>query len=193
MSDHAAARETEEKPVARGDGKANGNGSVEDLKLLLEVARTFEPALRHVVEKFQALKEKGSSATQGERLAAYRVAGDAGIIDQDTVFMLTANLVARIWEERCEGRSYRDLLGPIMEKMKAIEEEHGTAESRDWPTKEIAEAYEALEKEWERTTDRLMADILREYGEDDMARLLVSDPSEFRRRVENGRRLLMKG
>jgi hypothetical protein len=80
-----------------------------------------------------------------------------------------------------------------MEKMKAIEEEHGTAESRDWPTKEIAEAYEALEKEWERTTDRLMADILREYGEDDMARLLVSDPSEFRRRVENGRRLLMKG
>jgi hypothetical protein len=66
---------------------------------------------------------------------------------------------------------------------------YGDGEDETWPAdKRPADVQKIFDAWWDRF-DQLRIAILRQYGEDQMADLLLNDPDAFQDRVENGQKL----
>jgi hypothetical protein len=72
--------------------------------------------------------------------------------------------------------------------MTAIERAAGLQEGEDWARGEGPDEHVVLNARYEARCDALLAEVCREYGEAEIADLLVNDPAEFRRRWEAGDR-----
>jgi hypothetical protein len=130
------------------------------------------------------------AATPAERVAAYQELRDSGFVSPPTGFFMVATAIDQIVDEEMTEAKSREPLKGIGERMKAIEESHGLERCCHWLPREGPDMYEALRDQWERIAAELQADVLRAFGEDEMADLLVNSSEDFERRMDEGAREL---
>mgnify|MGYP000924584136 FL=1 len=70
-------------------------------------------------------------------------------------------------------------LARISAAAKKKEKEYGLKEGEYWPRGEAPDDVEELNNKWERRTREIEAEVLREFGEDEMADALLADHDAF--------------
>jgi hypothetical protein len=122
-------------------------------------------------------------STAGQRLAVYQAIRDSGVLPADAGFYLVAWEIDTITDHRAETA-----LSHLDDRLRAIEAAHGLEEDEFWePGEAPAEYRDALER-YDQAWDELFAAQLEEHGESEIAALFQTDPEEFDRRSEVGRR-----
>ena len=111
---------------------------------------------------------------------------EIGEIDAGTAFTHIANLSEGIvWSERLDHDAE---LQRILAAYRAAEAAHGLEPDESFAPGEAPAVVKVLDAAFERRAKQLQADVLRQYGEFDIADLLLSNEAEFLRRHEAGRR-----
>jgi len=126
--------------------------------------------------------EVPGNMTTGPYILIAQSIRDMGRAGEDQFFASVASFVDEIaWEDR-----------EIIRLSKAIDLKHkeaGLGEDETWPDGEGPEDVEKLRTAWDSRFRQLKIAILRQYGEDQMADLLLNDPDAFQGRVEKGQKL----
>jgi hypothetical protein len=77
--------------------------------------------------------------------------------------------------------------GMLWKRSEAIREQYGLAEDEEFPEGHAPREYELIWAEWDRRAAEAEIATCREFGEHEMADLLVNHPEEFLRRYNRGR------
>ena len=128
---------------------------------------------------WMALRPQSSSK---ERLAVYQAIRDSGCLPTEAGCFLVSWQIDAMASEDAEAS-----LRPLEERMRAMRRAHGLEEDDWWPPGQAPKEYEALRHEYKAAWDEVFASKLEACGEQEMARLLRSDPQEFERQSEAGR------
>src|SRR5204863_1376635 len=94
-------------------------------------------------------------------------------------------------EERWSSGAYASELDPISSAMRRIEQEHGLTAHQAWRVGEGPEEWEVLSSQYDVLLDRHRVPVFREFGLEDIAKLLELDRERFDLLEEEGRRSVM--
>jgi hypothetical protein len=125
----------------------------------------------------------GPQSNDEERLAVYQAIRASGLLPEDAGFYLIAWQIDEIVNRRAETA-----LADIEQELTAIEATHGLEEGEFWGPGEAPPEYETALRQHEQAWDDLFAAQLDEHGEGEIAALFRTDPAEYERRNETGRR-----
>jgi hypothetical protein len=132
---------------------------------------------------YGAWRQLGPASTEPHRLAVYQAVRDSGCLPREAGFYLV------MWQiDAMTSLDAETALQPLDEPMQAIEEAWEQEHDQLWPPEEVPAQYEDLRRQYEEAWDRLFVSKLREFGEPEMAELYRTDPDEFQRQGEVGRR-----
>jgi hypothetical protein len=96
--------------------------------------------------------------------------------------------VEGVHEARLMDGQYDDDVRKIAKEMAALEEKYGLGPSEFWPIGQAPKAYQRLSSQYDSAVDKRFVITLREFGLSDLADLRETNPDEFDRLRERGRR-----
>ncbi len=105
--------------------------------------------------------------------------------------MYALSCVESVHEERWFKGDYRSELDPIDREIEEIKQKHDLAADEYWPRGDGPPEYQRLTNRYSAVLHRKLAATLREFKLDDLAVLLETDPAEYKRLRERGRRALV--
>ncbi|MBO2663620.1 MULTISPECIES: hypothetical protein [Shewanella] len=112
-------------------------------------------------------------------------AGD--ISEHELAFHRCYAIEVQIHEARWSNGQYEDILGPIAEKMRAVEKSYGLSDDEYWPISEAPDEYKSLSKEYDLVMEQKLLEAFSEFGADDLRDLYINDPEEFYKLHDAGR------
>ncbi len=131
------------------------------------------------------LEELDENSTHEQSLRAFQAVRDAGFLPKVASSYLVSWQLELIVEDRVmEDEEYSGLSA----QMAAIERQHGVECLEDWEPAQVPPAYRTLMAKQDSAKNRIRLDTYREFGETQIADLIQSQPAEFLRRFEEGRR-----
>lgn len=93
-----------------------------------------------------------------------------------------------VWDDRSFAGAYTEHLRAVQEAMEAIERREGLQRGHYWARGDEPEDYRALNDEYERIHDARLVEVMREFGESELADLFANDRSAYDALREAGRR-----
>jgi len=117
-------------------------------------------------------------------IQAAQIERDAGVLEADSCFYILDRFANDAADDRREDDAELNRIG---QEIAAAEKAHGLKEDEYFDDDEMPDDIEQMEIALLRRTDAILAAILREYGEDDMADLLLNDRDAYLDRVYSGR------
>lgn len=113
---------------------------------------------------------------------------DDGKLPDTIAFGQIARALTWLAEERVIASHRSGELAQLSELIKKIERTHGLGPKDFWPNGEGPPEWQALNKQFDRRVTEIIAELMREHGEIDMAKVLLTDPDRFDRLCTAGRR-----
>lgn len=110
------------------------------------------------------------------------------ISEEERAFHRRYALENLIYESRLLNGYYEDVLGPISEKIKKVQSDHGLTDDEYWPKGEGPPEYIELNAEYEQQLDLKLVEVFREFGADDLAEFFLNDRENFDTHSELGRK-----
>ena len=109
-----------------------------------------------------------------------------GLADADVVFYGIVGTIQILSAEKLGAAMDQEPLKSIFEKMKAIEDREGLGPDEEFYPNgpDTPDDFKALFREWQRINQSIVVEVMRGYGEDELADLFLNDPDEFDRRYE---------
>lgn len=123
-------------------------------------------------------------------LKAAQAQRDAGVLDADLALFIIYGIAERLAEDAV----YADLeLKKLSGKMRAVERREGGPDG-GWLLNDpdAPKDWKALNSQWVRRHEELIAAVLKRCGEDELADLVLNDQDELSRRSHAGHRLVFK-
>jgi len=112
-------------------------------------------------------------------------AGD--VSEHELAFHRCYAIEVQIHEARWSNGQYEDILGPISEKMRAVEKSYGLSDDEYCPISEASDEYKSLSKEYDLVLEQKLLESFSEFGADDLRDLYINDPEEFYKFHDAGR------
>ena len=112
-------------------------------------------------------------------------AGD--VSEHELAFHRCYAIEVQIHEARWSNGQYEDILGPISEKMRAVEKSYGLSDDEYCPISEASDEYKSLSKEYDLVLEQKLLEAFSEFGADDLRDLYINDPEEFYKFHDAGR------
>ena len=113
---------------------------------------------------------------------------DAGeISEHELTFHRCYAIEVQVHEARWTNGVYDDVLGPISEKMKAVEKKHGLADDEYWPVSDAPEEYLELSREYDKAMESKLLEAFCEFGAEDLKEIYINDPEKFHMLHDAGR------
>lgn len=153
------------------NGRTDEELSAEEVASVAEIRRRFRAPLIDVV----------------------RAQRDAEVISPEMAFFYIAWTTDPDVEERINASRTEGELAEIISAMGSIERTHGLGAEQSWKVNEGPPEWQQLNRRYNQVSDAIRAEVLREYGEENMARLLESEPITYRRIFETGRAEWLRG
>jgi len=111
----------------------------------------------------------------------------AGLLTEARCIHLITNFLdSAVLDGRLMDGDYDDDVGPISEKTKAIEREHGLSDDECWLASEGPPEWQEENRRFDEILDKKFAEILREFGDNGLADFWETDREEFDALVERG-------
>lgn len=113
-----------------------------------------------------------------------------GRASADVIFYGIARAVQILAQEKLLAVIDKGPLKSVFEKMAAIEDREGLGPCAGFNPHhpDTPADYKALFDEWQNINQSTIAEVAREYGENELADLLLKDPDEYARRYEASER-----
>ena len=124
---------------------------------------------------------KSETISKADKLAFFREIRGRKVLPEEATFFLIGWEAVLVYERRYEADPE---MRKIIEAMNAIEEKHGVD---DWPSGRGPKKYQALSRKWSDRKAVIVAKVLRELGEPEMAALYLADMDRFDRLHRKGR------
>jgi hypothetical protein len=116
-----------------------------------------------------------------------------GVLHDPELFLLRVFAVEQVHEDRMIDGSYGAAFADIQNRMDQVRAHHGLDDDEFWYLGEGPPEWESLCSEYDTIYERLFVATLGEFGLLEEVRLRETDPKEFDRRRELGRRAIHKG
>ena len=150
----------------------------------LDAARQFQQRIRY--SQSQTLEEREEYVRQ--LLPLIRTGTEARSLSLEQSVYLRNNLIELVHESRLEEGLYQDKLEPIDERIREVEKKHGLELGEYWLINEGPQEWRELNDEYNKTNNSYRLPIYREFGEEELATLLETDPEQFEALCEAGRK-----
>jgi|GEM_PF-1024819 len=145
---------------------------------------------------YESWKALGSDTSDEDRLRVYQAIRDSKLLSDDAGFYLVGWQVDTITSKRAESalRHLEDELEtleadqPDLDKEDTKEEGWEQGEESDWEAGSTAQLHEQIMEEYRQAWAVLFLEELQKHGESEIAELFRTDPEEFERKNELGRR-----
>lgn len=98
--------------------------------------------------------------------------------------------VINLHEDRWLNNQYDKELRPVYKAIVSIEKKHGLSPDEYWPKGKGPKEYKILSEQYSAILERKLIETLREFGLNKLADLKETQPEEFDKLVERGRRAL---
>jgi hypothetical protein len=109
-------------------------------------------------------------------------------ISRQEYFFYALVLVEGIHEARTAAGAYERDLATTNAAMAEVERKHGLSSDQFWGKESGPKEYQALNRKYERVLDDLFSAVLAEFDLNELAEIRKSDPKEYDRLRERGRR-----
>jgi len=143
-------------------------------------------------ELAEALKEDRSQRKDPEAVRRWlrlvRSLRAAGRITKAQYVCYAGSRLEGVWSDRFFAGAYTEHLRAVQDAMEAIERREGLQRGHYWARGDEPEDYRALNEEYERIHDAQLVEVMREFGEGELADLLAKDRSAYDTLREAGRR-----
>lgn len=164
---------------------------------LLKIADSLQMQIRRA-EKLLTWQERCNAILEQGRhdplsiLKATQMTRDAGAMDKEIAFCK----IFLMAEWLSDDFVLKDqTLEDISAEMSSIEKYHGLSDNEFWRSDDpdVPEEWKALNKKWAHHHDKIIAAILKQCGENEMANLFLNNRESFNLRFETGRCKVFKG
>ena len=168
-----------------------------DVKDLLKITTQLGVEVRKA-ENFLNWQERCNAILEQGRhdplsiLKAIQITRDAGSMDKDIAFCK----IFLMAEWLSDDFVLKDqTLEDISAEMSSIEKYHGLSDNEFWRSDDpdVPEEWKALNKKWAHHHDKIIAAILKQCGENEIADLFINNRESFNLRFETGRCKAFKG
>ncbi len=106
---------------------------------------------------------------------------------QEYVFFVCLPVI-QLHDDRWLSGQYNEELGPISEAIDAVKKKHGLSSDEDWYIGKGPKEDTNLNKKYGAVLEKRLIGVLREFGLNELADLRETQPAEFDRLFERGRR-----
>ncbi len=142
-------------------------------------------SLPEVVKKIHDWKHTNKSLEERavDIIKAYQNLREAGIIEKEHAYHEIFCAVERITDEKFKDS---EKIKKIYSKIDKLERSYGLKEGEYFPPEDAPPDIRALQIEWDLAHYEMLADILKDFGEIELAHLLLNNEEEFDRIMDIG-------
>lgn len=181
------------KPLVRRTSKRTTYNELSDALDRLDKRAVAESVVPRLAEMKKDLRMRiGKNSWKDPEVAKLSIVFaeamlSARRIPEQAYTFLVATAIEDLHEGRWLENSYPELR-EISEKIGGVSKAHGLSEDQYWPVGEGPQEYRDLNKQYDQAIENRFIETLIEFGLTNLAELVRTNPREFERRRERGRR-----